>query len=173
MIEELSHWYSTKRYNLAAMSVLYDKQKELGKNRPESLINRISRTIPRPKKHWALLAVIWILASVLSGAFVPLPWARILLSLMFTVLIISSVCYGVISCIGDVYWFKKMVPRLFGSIIVGYIPLIMGEEMWKFSRDIHWFVHFMAVKKGKFTFGIVHGQFFVYLFKTDIHLFIP
>ncbi len=36
----------------------------------------------------------------------------------------------------NILWMHLVVPRLIGAIIIGFLPLIMAEEIWSFASDI-------------------------------------
>jgi len=170
MINYLTEWF-LKRYNLKAAIRLLDAQRYLDEleqdNTKKSSFQQITELLRITgrvlkftadktiyTKPWFPL-IIFLLALVI-GVVYPTP-AEYLFSLGFLILIV----YGVLLIIHflfnrDTYWFKRMLPRLFGGIVVGYLPLLMTEEMWKFCLKVTWpfFIQILI---------IVLGASFVYL----------
>jgi hypothetical protein len=139
ILERLTVWF-LRRYALEDANKLINAQRHLDKSGTSNKKQRLQkicmsiRNIASNKLFWV---VFFILLPFVVGAFNI--YAEKLFSLLFLVLIVYFVYSLYRFCWRrDVYWFKKMIPRLLGGIIVGYLPLLMTSEMWEFSMNITW-----------------------------------
>ncbi len=68
--------------------------------------------------------------------------AEIVHSLPLEIIIFSIYAVGfliimfIICSKNNILWMHLIVPRLIGAIIIGFLPLIMAEEIWSFASDI-------------------------------------
>ena len=147
MINDLTDWF-LRRYALKDANKLINAQRDLDNPRTSKdntskkqwlwNIGRKILNIASNKLFWGVI----ILLSFVLGAFnKPLfvTTAKGLLSFLFLALTLSFV-YSLYRFYRrrEIYWFKKMIPRLSGGIIVGYLPLLMTGDMWKFCLNITW-----------------------------------
>lgn len=136
MLKEITDWFSIKRYNLDAAASLFNIQRKVERKKEIEKASWLSRLIDR---HWAIIVLILMFSSVLPGNYLTsvLFGNAFIFTAIFAGLIIWFLYYFVIKfiCRKDIYWFRKMVPRLFVSIIIGYMPLMMASDMWEFGAN--------------------------------------
>lgn len=143
ILERLTVWF-LRRYDLEDANKLINAQRDLdnqgaSKNNTskKQRLQKIGRKIIGIASNKLFWGVFVILLPFVVGAFNI--DAEKLFSLLFLVLIVYVVYSLYRFCRKrDVYWFKKMIPRLLGGIIVGYLPLLMTGEMWQFCMNITW-----------------------------------
>ncbi len=153
IIKDLIKWFGTERYNLPAMNRLIDIQKGLGAN----LSNNKQQNHFRWSKiiyNIPIIFLLWLFAILLLEVISHNKLSEILFSFTFPIITLCILWYFIKLLRGDVYWFKKIIPRLFGAIIVGYIPLIMENSVCNFGMNIQWYVALQIVILSLFASGL-------------------
>ena len=58
-------------------------------------------------------------------------------------------------------YFKLLIPRLLGGIFIGYFPILIGEEVWSFVKEVNAFEGFFIV--------ILSSVFCLYYLFTELN----
>ena len=131
MLKELRVWYGEGCYNLDARNSL-----AAAMSRKAGSSKRATTTgTPRLGRYWHVFVWVWITMCILSGALISGWMLNLMLSATFIGLAIFAICF-VIRLMKGRYRSGRMFPRLLGCIVIGYIPLIITEDVWKFCLNI-------------------------------------